>query len=254
MCSKASDAGDDGQSDYQVRTFILSIIYPSSLTNVPRRIAARLGDLGPGLILAATGIGVGDMVSATIAGAEYGLTLIWALAAGVIVKFAITEGAARWQLATGTTLVEGWRNHLPRVAVGAFFIYFIVWSYMVSSALVAASALVPAAVIPSVPLPVWGFVHAVAAFVMVYFGRYERFLARHEVVHRSQIRRRHRHHAAHPLLVRRRLVCDGKPVGVLGRLYALAHRRRRRHGHAAVLRVLDARAGLVRASTRPVRP
>ena len=102
--------------------------------------------------------------------------MIWALAAGVLVKFAITEGAARWQLATGTTLVEGWRNHLPRAAVLAFFVYFVVWSYMVSSALVTASALVPAAVIPSVPLPVWGFVHAVAAFVMVYFGRYERFL------------------------------------------------------------------------------
>ena len=100
----------------------------------------KLSDIGPGLLLAATGIGVGDMVSATIAGAEYGLTLIWALGAGVLIKFAITEGAARWQLSTDTTLVEGWRNHLPRVAVAAFFIYFIVWSYMVSSALVAASA------------------------------------------------------------------------------------------------------------------
>jgi hypothetical protein len=27
-----------------------------------------------------------------------------------------------------------------------------------------------------VPLPVWGFLHAVAAFTMVYFGRYDRFL------------------------------------------------------------------------------
>ena len=30
---------------------------------------------------------------------------------------------------------------------------------------------------PSVPLPVWGFIHAVAAVAMVWFGRYERFLA-----------------------------------------------------------------------------
>jgi Mn2+/Fe2+ NRAMP family transporter len=143
---------------------------------VSQRSVPTLADLGPGLILAATGIGVGDMVSATIAGAEYGLTLIWALLVGVLVKFAITEGAARWQLATDTTLIEGWRHHLPTAAGVAFFVYFVVWSYFVSSALVAASAMVPAAVIPSVPLPVWGFVHAVAAFVMVYFGRYERFL------------------------------------------------------------------------------
>jgi Mn2+/Fe2+ NRAMP family transporter len=116
------------------------------------------------------------MVSSTIAGAEYGLTLVWALVVGVIVKFAITEGGARWQLVTGTTLVEGWRDHLPRVAVFAFFVYFVIWSYMVSSALVAASALVPAAIVPSVPLPVWGVLHAVVAFTMVYFGRYDRFL------------------------------------------------------------------------------
>jgi Mn2+/Fe2+ NRAMP family transporter len=137
----------------------------------------KLSDIGPGLLLAATGIGVGDMVSSTIAGAEYGLTLVWALAAGVVLKFAITEGAARWQLGTGTTLMEAWRDHLPRAIVLAFFVYFVIWSYFVSSALVAASALVPAAIIPWVPLPVWGFVHAVAAFAMVWFGRYERFLS-----------------------------------------------------------------------------
>jgi Mn2+/Fe2+ NRAMP family transporter len=119
---------------------------------------------------------VGDMVSSTVAGAEYGLTLLWALAAGVILKFAITEGAARWQLVTGTTLVEGWRLSLPRALLAAFFVYFVIWSYFVSSALVAASALVPAAVMPAVPLPVWGLVHAVAALVMVWVGRYDRFL------------------------------------------------------------------------------
>lgn len=137
----------------------------------------KLSELGPGLLLAATGIGVGDMVSSIIAGAEYGLTLVWALAAGVLVKFAITEGAARWQLLTGTTLVEGWRDQLPQAVLLAFFAYFVVWSYMVSSALVSASALVPAAIVPAVPLAAWGVIHAVAAFLMVYFGRYEQLLS-----------------------------------------------------------------------------
>src|SRR5688572_3958493 len=136
-----------------------------------------MSDLGPGLLLAATGVGVGDMVSSTISGAEYGLVLVWALVLGVAVKFAITEGAARWQLATNTSLVEGWRDHLPAFLVLGFFLYFVVWSYMVSSALVTASALVPAAIMPSVSLPVWGLLHAVTAFGLVYIGRYERFLS-----------------------------------------------------------------------------
>ena len=133
-------------------------------------------DLGPGLLLAATGIGVGDMVAATIAGAQYGLTLVWALVLGVVIKFAITEGLARWQLATGVTLIDGWRAQLPRVVMLGFLAYFTVWSYVTSSAMVAASAMVPAAIFPSVSLPVWGVVHAVAALVMVLVGRYERFV------------------------------------------------------------------------------
>ena len=140
------------------------------------KVKRLLVDLGPGFILAATGIGVGDMVSATLAGAEYGLTLVWALAAGVALKFAITEGAARWQLATGTTLMEGWRAHLPAPVLGVFILYFFVWTYVVSSALVAASAMVPAALLPGVPQPVWGLVHALAAFAVVRWGTYDRFL------------------------------------------------------------------------------
>ena len=135
-----------------------------------------LTDLGPGLLLAATGIGVGDMVSATIAGAEYGLTLVWAVAAGVLLKFVITEGLARWQLATGTTFMEGWRDHLPSLVLVAFFGYFLIWSYVVSSALVAASPMVPAALFPEISQPIWGLLHALAALVMVYWGTYERLV------------------------------------------------------------------------------
>ena len=140
------------------------------------RIGRIWGDLGPGFLLAATGIGVGDMVAATIAGAEYGLSLIWALVVGVVIKFAITEGVARWQLATGTTIVEGWRVHLPRAVMLWFLAYFTIWSYVTASAMVAASALVPAAIFPSVSLPVWGVIHAVAALAMVIVGRYEQFV------------------------------------------------------------------------------
>jgi Mn2+/Fe2+ NRAMP family transporter len=63
--------------------------------------------LGPGLITAASGIGASDIVTATVGGAAYGVTLLWALALGAFFKFVLTEGLARWQLATGTTLLEG---------------------------------------------------------------------------------------------------------------------------------------------------
>ena len=43
---------------------------------------------GPGLVVAATGIGSGDVVSATVGGARYGVVLLWAIAIGAFFAFA----------------------------------------------------------------------------------------------------------------------------------------------------------------------
>ena len=69
---------------------------------------------GPGLVVAATGIGSGDVVSATVGGARYGVVLLWAIAAGAFFKFVLQEGIARWQLATGKTA----RRRLGRIPAG----------------------------------------------------------------------------------------------------------------------------------------
>ena len=41
---------------------------------------------GPGLVVAATGIGSGDVVSATVGGARYGVVLLWAIARGRVLQ------------------------------------------------------------------------------------------------------------------------------------------------------------------------
>ncbi|MCB0417632.1 MAG: Nramp family divalent metal transporter, partial [Bdellovibrionales bacterium] len=57
-------------------------------------------------------MGAGDLVAAAVAGSKFGYALAWAAAAGALLKYVINEGLARWQLATGTTLLEGWVRHL----------------------------------------------------------------------------------------------------------------------------------------------
>ncbi|MCG8668777.1 MAG: Nramp family divalent metal transporter, partial [Pseudomonadales bacterium] len=71
--------------------------------------------IGPGIMVAATGVGAGDVVTAAVAGARYGYLILWAALIGAILKWSLNEGLARWQLATGTTLLEGWIRHMPRV-------------------------------------------------------------------------------------------------------------------------------------------
>src|SRR5690606_1059821 len=67
-----------------------------------------LAILAPGLLIAATGVGAGDLVPAGLAGNRLGLSIVWAVALGALLKWALNEGLARWQLATGTTLLEAW--------------------------------------------------------------------------------------------------------------------------------------------------
>ena len=61
---------------------------------------SRLRLMGPGLVVAATGVGAGDMVSSLTAGTQFGTVLIWAIILGAVLKFALTEGlgASTWRL------------------------------------------------------------------------------------------------------------------------------------------------------------
>ena len=47
-------------------------------------------------------------------GIRFGPTLLWALVLTAALKFVLTEALARWQLATGETLIQGMVRRLPR--------------------------------------------------------------------------------------------------------------------------------------------
>jgi Mn2+/Fe2+ NRAMP family transporter len=99
------------------------------------------GLIGPGLLVAAAGIGAGDIVSATMAGAGHGLALLWVVVLAACLKGVLNEGIARWQLATDTTALEGWSLHLPWWVRAYFTVYLVIWTVSVSAALTSASGL-----------------------------------------------------------------------------------------------------------------
>jgi Mn2+/Fe2+ NRAMP family transporter len=131
---------------------------------------------GPGLVVAATGIGSGDVVSATVGGARYGVILLWAIVVGAFFKFVLSEGIARWQLATGQTVVEGWANHLPAWVKAYFAVYLVLWTVAVSAALTNATGLGIANLTGGAVSQSWGAVgHSLIGFLLVWFGGYDRF-------------------------------------------------------------------------------
>ena len=131
---------------------------------------------GPGLVVAATGIGSGDVVSATVGGARYGVVLLWAIAAGAFFKFVLQEGVARWQLATGKTALEGWADHLPAWVKWYFVVYLVLWTVAVSASLTNATGLGIANLTNGAIPQSWGAVaHSLIGFAFVYYGGYDSF-------------------------------------------------------------------------------
>jgi Mn2+/Fe2+ NRAMP family transporter len=132
-----------------------------------------LGYLGPGFVVAATGVGAGDMIAASVAGAKYGFVIIWAAIAGAVIKFFLNEGIARWQLATGTTLLQGWRQKFHHFISLYFIVYLFLWGFIVGAALIAACGLAAHAILPFFSVKTWGILHSLLALLLVYLGRYE---------------------------------------------------------------------------------
>ncbi|MDO8541698.1 MAG: Nramp family divalent metal transporter [Opitutaceae bacterium] len=135
----------------------------------------RLRSLGPGLVLAAAGIGAGDVVVASVTGISFGTTLLWAVVFTVALKFVVTEALARWQLATGETVVHAWVTRLPRWVAVYFAGYLLLWTFLVGASLSSACGLAGASLFPQLSVPVWGAIHAALAAVLVATNRYSQF-------------------------------------------------------------------------------
>ncbi|QYJ16524.1 Divalent metal cation transporter MntH [Rubrobacter xylanophilus DSM 9941] len=141
----------------------------------PRTWGERLKYIGPGFVVAATGVGAGDMVSSLSAGTNFGTVLIWAIVIGALLKYVLTEGLGRWYMASGTTILEGWRS-LGLWASLYFVIYLLIVTFVFGAAVVSASALATTAMFPGVmPLWAWAVLHGIFGFVVIGIGRYRLF-------------------------------------------------------------------------------
>ena len=146
----------------------------------PRTKPAILSLIGPGLLVAATGVGAGDLATASFTGSQLGTAVLWAVVVGAFLKFVMTEGLARWQLATGETLLEGAVHRLGRGVGWLFLPYLLLWSFLVGSALMSACGVTLHAMIPvfedaSQGKVVFGMLSSVVGLALVLTGGYRLF-------------------------------------------------------------------------------
>lgn len=146
----------------------------------PSSRTALFRTLLPGLLVAATGVGAGDLATASLVGSKLGVAVLWAVVAGAFFKFVLTEGLGRWQLATGTTFLEGCAKHMGRPFLAAFFVYLLPWSFVVGSAMMGACGVTMHALIPifdeaSTGKIFFGIAHGIAGVILVRAGGYRLF-------------------------------------------------------------------------------
>jgi Natural resistance-associated macrophage protein-like len=145
-------------------------------TEPPIRAPRVWTKIGPGLLVAAAGIGAGDIVSSTMAASSHGLALLWVVALAAVLKGFLNEGIARWQLATATTAIEGWCRHLPAWVRWYFAAYLVLWTVSVSAALTSACGLGIATLTGGAVSRPWGAVsHAIAGGSLVAIGGFAGF-------------------------------------------------------------------------------
>jgi manganese transport protein len=142
----------------------------------PRTRRDLLRAAGPGAIVAAAFIGPGTVTTATLAGAGFGYTLLWALTFSTIATVVLQEMAARLGLVTGAGLGEAVRTGFGRTAMRMAAVALVIGAVAFGNAayetgnLLGASLGVTGAFGGDVRI--WVVVLAVVAFLLLWSGRY----------------------------------------------------------------------------------
>jgi Mn2+/Fe2+ NRAMP family transporter len=145
-----------------------------TVSTPPIGVGAKLKQVGPGLLAAATGVGAGDLVATMVAGAQFGTVLLWAAVLGAALKLALAEGVGRWHLASGSTLLDGWRR-LGYWATVFFGIYIVLWGFVYGATAMSAVGLPLNALFGGLSVRYWAMIAGVLGLVLVWVQRYAVF-------------------------------------------------------------------------------
>ena len=140
----------------------------------PTGFGAKIKQVGPGLLAAAAGVGAGDLVATMVAGARFGTVLLWAAVLGAVLKLALAEGVGRWHLASGSTLLDGWRR-LGRWATVFFGVYIVIWGFVYGATAMSAVGLPLNALFGGLDVRYWAMIAGLVGLALVWVQRYQVF-------------------------------------------------------------------------------
>src|SRR5205814_9896015 len=130
-CRRANVEGDAMQSVAQQDPLpVLEDPYrldPRDIADPPTSLAGALRRVGPGIILAASIVGSGELIATTTLGAQVGYAALWVIVLSCLIKPVIQAEMGRYTIASGETGLESCnRVRGPRARVN-----WIVWAWAV---------------------------------------------------------------------------------------------------------------------------
>lgn len=139
----------------------------------PQSFGARLRQIGPGILLAVAAIGSGELILTPRAGAMFGLSVGWVIVVSIGYKLALTLGLARYTIATGEDIFEGF-SHLP--GPRNWFVWILAFVFLLGAAGYSGIALACGSALytlfPGLSMIQWAVLVVAATFLMLLKGAY----------------------------------------------------------------------------------
>lgn len=132
-----------------------------------------LQSLGPGLLFAGAAIGVSHLVQSTKAGAEFGFGLLWALLFVHIFKYPFFQFGPRYAVATGETLLDGYKK-LGKSVLGIYYVLNFATMFTIQAAVTIVTAGLASQLFGFTDdLVVWSSIILIVSILILILGKYK---------------------------------------------------------------------------------
>lgn len=149
---------------------------PEKIEEPPKTFGATFRRIGPGLILAGSIVGSGELIATTVLGAENGYLLLWLILISCVIKTVVQEELGRHAIGTGETTLEAF-NHCPGPRFKVSWLVWM-WSLMVMFTLMQIGAMLGSIgqilnrAFPAIPIAAWPWLLAALTAGLLLAGRY----------------------------------------------------------------------------------
>jgi manganese transport protein len=151
---------------------------PDEIADPPVSLFAALRRIGPGIILAASIVGSGELIATTTLGAQVGYTALWIIVLSCLIKPIVQAEMGRYIIASGETGLASF-NRVPGPRWKVNWVVWL-WAVMVLITMMQVGAMfggvsqVMHLLIPAVPVTAWVLIFAAITLALLLGGGYDR--------------------------------------------------------------------------------